>query len=185
MTWAGAWPLLRRFWWLVPLAGLIAWALILRGDLAEARADLSAEQAAHRQSRTNWALATATATAIDLQHRVAKERRQQEESRRIADDYEARIADARARAAAVGVHRPPAAADQGGRRNAPVPGLSDPARVADAAPGENRLPAGPGGALNLTDALIATEQAIQLDALIDYVEAQARVADPGKEQQND
>ena len=158
----------RRFWWAVPIAGLLIWALILRGNLADARADLSAEQAAHRTSALNWRIATAAALAADLQNRLAKERRQAEESRRIADDFEARIADARARAAAVSVRVQAAAADTGGRGNPAVPGLSDPARLADAAAGQDRLPA--------ADALIATEQAIQLDELINWIEAQARVA---------
>lgn len=158
----------RRFWWAVPIAGLLIWALILRGDLADARADLGAEQAAHRTSALNWRIATATALAADLQNRLAKERAQAEESRRIADDYEARIADARARAAAVGLRGQAAAADPGGGGKPAVPGVPDPARVADAAAGENRLSA--------ADALIATEQAIQLDALIGWVEGMAGVA---------
>lgn len=158
----------RRFWWAIPMAGLLAWALILRGNLAETRAALSAEQFAHQRSALNWQLATALATAADLQNRLAVERAQAVESRRIADDFEARIADARARAAAVGLRGQAAAADPRGSGNAPVPGLSDPARLADAAAGEDRL--------SSADALIATEQAIQLDALIDWIEAQARVA---------
>lgn len=172
MTWAGALGVLRRFWWAIPIAGLLIWSLILRGDLATARADLAAEQAAHRASALNWQMATAAALAADLEHRLAQERRQAEESRRIADDFEARIADARARAAAAGMRAQAAAADQGGGGGAPVPGLSDPARVADAAAGQDRLSA--------ADALIATEQAIQLDALIGWVEAQARVASDGE-----
>ena len=166
----------RRFWWVVPMVGLLAWALILRGSLSDARADLAAEQGAHRESALGWQLATATAVALDLTNKVAVEARQAEESRRIADDYEARIADARARAAAVRVHGQAAAADQGGRGNPPVPGVPDPARVADEAAGENRLPA----ALGADDALIATEQAIQLDELINWVEAQSRVAAEGQ-----
>jgi hypothetical protein len=159
---------IRRFWWAVPIAGLLIWALILRGDLAGARADLGAEQAAHRASALNWRMATATALAADLQNRVNKERAQAEESRRVADDFEVRIADARARAAALGVRGQAAAADQSGGGNAPVPGLPDPARLADAAPGQDRL--------STADALIATEQAIQLDELINWVAAQARVS---------
>lgn len=168
MTWAAAFGALRRFWWAFPIAGLLIWALILRGDVAEVRAQLTAEQSAHRASALNWQMTTAMALAADLQNRLAKERAQAEESRRISDDFEVRIAGARARAAAVGVRGQAAAADQGSRGNAPVPGLPDPARVADAAPGQDRL--------STADALIATEQAIQLDELINWVAAQARVA---------
>lgn len=164
-------PSWTRFWWVVPMGGLLAWALILRGDLAGVRADLSAEQFAHQRSAMNWQLATATALVADLDNRLRVERAQAEESRRIADDYEARISDARARAAAGSLRSQAAAADPRDGGNAAVPGVPDPARVADAAPGQDRLSA--------ADALTATEQAIQLDELINWVEAQARVAAGG------
>ena len=48
-----------------------------------------------------------------------------------------------------------------------MPGLSAAARSASQAPDEDRLPQ--------ADRLIATEQAIQLDELIDWVRAQAEV----------
>jgi hypothetical protein len=170
----------RRFWWAVPIAGLLAWALILRGDLAAARADLAAEQAAHRESALGWQLATATAAALDLANKVAIERRQAEESRRIADDFEARIADARARAAA-SVRAEAPAADQGGRGSAPVPGIPDPALLADEAAGQGGFPSTLSPSiLSPDDALIATEQAIQLDELINWVEAQARIGATGE-----
>lgn len=166
MTWPAALALLRRFWWAVPMAGLLIWALVLRGDVAAAHADAEAERSAHRESAIGWQLATATATALDLANKAQAERRQAEETRRISDDYEARIADVRARAAA-SLRSQAAAADQGGRGSPPVPGLPDPALVADAAACQ--------GGLSAADALIATEQAIQLDELINWVEAQAAV----------
>lgn len=172
MSWAAALSALRRFWWALPIAGLLIWALILRGDVAEVRAQLTAEQAAHRASALNWQMTTAMALAADLQNRLAKERQQAEESRRIADDFEVRIADARARAAALGLRGQAASANQGGRGNPPVPGVPDPARLADEAAGQDRLST----ALDLRDALTATEQAVQLDELINWVAAQARVA---------
>lgn len=165
--------LLRRFWWALPIIGLLVWALILRGDLADARADLAAEQNAHRESSLGWQLATATARMLDAANIVAIERRQAAETRRVTDDFEARIADARARAAA-SLRAQAAAADQGGRGNATVPGVPRAAVVADAATCEGRLPA--------ADALIATEQAIQLDELINWVTAQANVSASEKEQ---
>lgn len=53
-----------------------------------------------------------------------------------------------------------------------LPAARDAAGRAAEAPGEDRLPA-PG--LSLDDALIASEQALQLGALIDWVEAQSAV----------
>ena len=87
-------------------------------------------------------------------------------SERITNDFEARLADARARA-----HRlrgpTPAPTDRGGGRSAAVSGLPAAAAGAAEAAGQDRLPD--------PDRLIATEQAIQLDALIRWVRAQASV----------
>ena len=63
--------------------------------------------------------------------------------------------------------QPQAAADPGARGSAPVPGLPAAARGAAQAAGQDRLPQ--------SDALTATEQAIQLDELIKWVRAQAAV----------
>lgn len=177
--------LVARLWWVFPIAALLAWALILRADLHAARADLTAEQNAHAATVASYDAATATARILDAQNKQLTERLQSEETRRISDAYDARIADARARAAVAGLRTEAAATDPGGRGGAPVPGISDPARPADAAACEAGLPA-----LGTADALIATEQAIQLDALIDWVEAQARVwsatqQTPEKEERHD
>lgn len=180
----------RRFWWAVPIVALLVWALVLRGNLAGARADLAAEQSAHQQSIANWGAAANTARLLDLQNKQLVEAQQAAQSRRIADDYEARIADARARAAglAAGSVRPEAtAADQGGGGAASVSGVPGAASGADETADEDRL----SGSLGAADALIATEQAIQLDELINWVAAQAAVAAPalpphdGKEPDDD
>ena len=57
---------------------------------------------------------------------------------------------------------PEAAADPGAGRSAPMPGLSAAAGGAAQAAGQDRLPP--------ADALTATEQAIQLDELIKWVQ---------------
>ena len=57
------------------------------------------------------------------------------------------------------------AADRGSRAAAPVPGLPAATRSAHQGAAQDRLP----------DALLATEQAIQLDELIRWVKAQAQV----------
>lgn len=85
---------------------------------------------------------------------------------RTAHDFEARLAVARAVAQRLRV-QPEASADPGAGRTTSMP----------------RLPVAPGGAaqgpvqdrLSVTDALTATEQAIQLDELIKWVRSQAAV----------
>ena len=123
-----------------------------------------AEAAAHAGTVANYRAAAEAARAAykAAAQRVAAEQRAINE--RTADDYEARLAAARA--AADRLRREgAAAADPGARGNAPVPGLpAAPAGPAQAA-GQDRL----------SDALIATEQAIQLDELIRWIRAQASV----------
>jgi len=46
MTWAAGFALLRRFWWAVPMIGLLAALLLTRETLADRTATLKAERAA-------------------------------------------------------------------------------------------------------------------------------------------
>jgi hypothetical protein len=85
--------------------------------------------------------------------------------------YEARLADARARADRVRLDTK-AAADPRGGGTSPMPRLSAAARSPSQSAGEDRLPP--------ADALTATEQAIQLDELVKWVRAQHKV-DPNAE----
>lgn len=86
---------------------------------------------------------------------------------RTADDFESRIAAARARAGELQRNARAAQAHSGGGGTAPVSGLPATAQGAAQGAGEDRLPH--------ADALIATEQAIQLDELINWGRAQAEV----------
>jgi hypothetical protein len=168
----------------------IAVALILAALLGAAKIDVRhykkasarfeqlyrAEVYAHAQSAAAVRAATDRARAEDAANLARVELGQSAISERSAHDFEARLAAARARAAKFESGRlrdlsPPRAADGGGR-SAPLPGLSAPAAGTDQAPGKDRLPA---PALSESDALIATEQAIQLDELIKWVRAQAAV----------
>ena len=88
-------------------------------------------------------------------------------SERTAHDFETRLADARARADRLRSQGSGAAPDPGVGRTASVPGLP-------AAPG-NAAETSAEDRLSNADALIATEQAIQLDELIKWVRAQAKV----------
>jgi hypothetical protein len=125
------------------------------------------EQSALAGTVANYRAAADVARAADRANleRAAAEQRAINE--RTSNDYEARLAAARALAQRVRGQTPAAAADSGPGRAAPVPGLPAAPGEADRAAGQDRLPD--------PDALIATEQAIQLDELIKWVKAQAAV----------
>ena len=131
-----------------------------------------AEQSAFARTVADYRAAAAAARAAD---RAAAERVRAEQraiNERTIDGYQARLAAARARARRLQFADAPPPADPCAGRAAPMPGLSAAACDTDQAAGQDRLPA--------RDALIATEQAIQLDALIDWVKRQARI-DPNAE----
>jgi hypothetical protein len=91
---------------------------------------------------------------------------------RNSNDYEARLAAARFVAQRRRARAPGAAADPGRRAAAAMPRLSAPTGGAAQDAGHDRLPH--------SDALTATEQAIQLDELINWVKAQANIDPNGK-----
>lgn len=124
-----------------------------------------AEQAAFAATVANYRAATETARAADLANAQRVVAEQRAINQRSKNEYEARLADARARAERLRLQSQSAATHPGGSSAAPVPGLPAATRRADQAAGENRLP----------DALLATEQAIQLDELIKWLKAQAKV----------
>jgi hypothetical protein len=86
---------------------------------------------------------------------------------RVSNDFENRLAAARAAADRLRDEARTASADPGTRGTAPVPGLAASAGGPSEAAREDRLPP--------ADRLIATEQAIQLDELIRWVRSQAKV----------
>ncbi|RIA44062.1 hypothetical protein DFR49_2298 [Hephaestia caeni] len=165
MTWA----LLLRYWWAAPIAALAIALFVTRGTLADRTQDLADERAAHQQTVASYWAAATEASRKDAANRQRVDAEQNRISKEITDDYEARIADVRARAERL---RRDAEARAGDRADAPVPAAGAAAGGADEAACEDRLPA---AGLGLDDALVATEQAIQLDELINWVEAQARV----------
>jgi hypothetical protein len=124
------------------------------------------EQAAFAGTVANYRAAAETARAAGraAAERVAAEQRAVSE--RINDDYQNRLAAARAAADRLRVQSRPAA-DPGSGRSASVPGLSIAAGGSHQAAREDGFPA--------EDRLTATEQAIQLDELIKWVKAQARI----------
>jgi len=130
------------------------------------------ERAALAGTVANYRAAADAARAVDRANlaRVAAEQRTINE--RTANDYEARLAAARTLARRLRGQAATAAADPGNRGAAPMSRLPAPAGGADEGAAQDRLPR--------ADALIATEQAIQLDELIKWVRAQATL-DPNKE----
>lgn len=154
----------------------LGWLLLftvpgLRADLAETEASLVAEQASHLGT-VNAFLAASEQAQKDAEANAQRVAREQETiTDAITADYRADLAALRGRFERM--RRRAARTDPGNAGAAGLPGIPDAAGRADAAPGEDRLPAA--GSLSLPDALIASEQALQLQALIDWIEAQSAV----------
>ncbi len=125
------------------------------------------EQAAFTGTVANYRAAAEAARAADLvaAQRVRTEQRAINE--RTSHDFEARLANARTRADRLRQQGAVASTNIGDRGAATVSGLSAASAGPDQTARENRLPP--------TDALTATEQAIQLDELIKWVGEQAKV----------
>jgi len=124
------------------------------------------EQAAYASSVASIRAAADSARAADraIAARVAAAQRAINE--RTEHDHEARLAAARAAAERLRVGAA-ATADPGARADPSMPGVPLAARSLAQATGQDRL--------SDWDALTATEQAIQLDELIKWVRAQAKV----------
>ena len=134
---------------------------------------LAAERGAHAASIANVRAATEQARKADLANAERVKARQSAINQRSDHDFETRLADARAAAGRLRGEQPPGPAGAGRRRAASVPGGPLAAESAAQAAGQDRLP--------LSDALTATEQAIQLDELIKWVKAQGAVDIQGRD----
>jgi hypothetical protein len=117
----------------------------------------------------DFAAAAETARADDRANVARVAAAQQTINRSSLDDFEARLAATRARAQRL--RQAPSPSDRGPAGRAEMSSLSAAAGGTDEAAGQDRLPA--------EDALTASEQAIQLDALINWIRAQSRV-DPDR-----
>ena len=126
---------------------------------------LAGERAAHGATVAGYRAAAERARMQDAANAARVKAAQAQINQRSEDEYESRIAAARA--AAGRLHTQGAAAHSGDRGATPVPGLSAAAGGSPQAAGEDRLPD--------PEKLIATEQAIQLDELIKWVRRQAEV----------
>jgi hypothetical protein len=143
---------------------------------------LAAERAAHSATVANYRAAAEQARRADAENAARVKAEQAAINERTANDFTNRIAAARARADELRRSARAAETDPGVGGAAPVPGLPASARGAAEATGEDRLsrpehrPQAGVAPLGADDALIATEQAIQLDELINWVRAQAAVS---------
>jgi hypothetical protein len=125
------------------------------------------EQAADAQTIANYRAAADTARAAD---RAANDRVRADQSaisERTSNDFETRLAAARLRAQRLYLGGGKTTTDPCAGGTAAVPRLPAATCGPSQASGQNGLPPG--------DALIATEQAIQLDELIRWVERQHEV----------
>jgi hypothetical protein len=133
---------------------------------------LAGERAAYAATVANVRAAAEQARAADQANAARVAARQDAINQRSDDDYQDRIADARAAAQRLRGEGPSAAADPGAGRAAGLPGLPPaPQGIAQAA-GADRLPD--------PERLIATEQAIQLDELIKWVQRQHAIPMKGE-----
>jgi hypothetical protein len=131
---------------------------------------LSAERATHAATVANYRAAAEQARQADAANAARVKGEQAAINERTAHDYQSRIAAARAAAERLRRHAG-AQADPRDRGATPVPGLSAAAEGSAEGAGEDRLPE--------PDALIATEQAIQLDELIKWVRRQHAIDNSG------
>lgn len=132
---------------------------------------LAAERSAHSATVANYRAAAEQARRTDAENAARVKAEQAAINERTANDFTSRIAAARARAGELQRNARAAKANPGSGGAAPVPGLSAPAHGAAQAAGEDRF--------SKSDRLIATEQAIQLDELINWVRRQAKVDSTG------
>jgi hypothetical protein len=129
------------------------------------------EQAAHRATELNYRRAAEAARVADRANADRVRAEQAEINERTSNDLQKRLAAARDRADQLRRQAAGAAADPRSRRAAPVPGVPAAAGKPDEAAAQDRFP--------LADRLTATEQAIQLDELIKWVDRQAKI-DPSR-----
>jgi len=135
--------------------------------VAQRTGERDQERAAHRSTKQIYATAQAEARELEEKRlaRVAAE--QQEITDDVVEDYRRRLADARASAERLRQNLPARAGADGAPDHLDLSDAGGAAGGAAAAAEDPRFP--------LEQRLIATEQAIQLDALITWVTAQAAV----------
>lgn len=161
------------------LEGFRVWPISVTGWIEtamKAERERKAEKASHQQTKADYRDAQILAAEIERK-RLARVRTQQQEITDAIDaDYTARLAGARARAERLQQELRARDAAGGASESIAVPGLPAADRRPSETPAHPRLPpAERTEAVQLDRDLIATEQALQLDALIDWILQQAAV----------
>lgn len=168
----------------------LAWQLLivgpdLRGERDTARAAAASEAKAHRETKNSYRLAQIEARKLEAARIARVGAQQQEITDEVVETFESRLAAAHARAGDLAQQLREAGGT--GKRVAGatgpvgVPGTGDSAGAAAQATGDRGLPSpvaagwGRSPEEQLERDLVATEQALQLDALIDWVERQAAI----------
>lgn len=174
------------------IASVCALALVLlladrnhwKAEAAHRQQQLADTKAAFDQTAAGYHAAAERARWADAENARRVTAEQTAISERTADEYQTRIAAARAAADRLRAQLA-ATADSSAGGRASVPRLPAPTGGIAEATGQDQLPQADGesdadsGPLNVPDRLIATEQAIQLDELIKWVRSQSSV-DPNR-----
>lgn len=146
------------------VVGLVAALLLTRATLAGVKGKLAAEQAAHQLTVAGYRKAAAEAAAQDRANALRVEREQKEITDAVSTDYQAKLAALRVRYDSMLAKAP---ANPRGGGIARVPETSPAAGRPDAAAADHGF--------SLDARLIASEQALQLQALQEWVRQQAAV----------
>lgn len=178
------------------IAGLVGFVIVhlfwsdpaLRRSRADAVAardqalrDKDSEHAAHQGTIANYTAAAAAAETIRKANAERVSAEQAAITERVTNDYQDRLSALRARADALAVQLRQGGAtagDPGLSAGAGLPGAGAPAGGAAAPAAGAGLPAAvcaDNAALTLRERVIASEQALQLDTLIVWIEAHGRV----------
>lgn len=161
--------LLKRFWYVLPLLGLIIALWATRGTLSDVKKDLAWERSDKARIVADVEAKTASAKLADMQNVARVSGEQAEITKEVQESYAQRIDAIRADFAR---RVRDATAKAGGGGGVPVvPGASEGATRTVEAPRSDGLPP--------KLALIASEQAIQLDELINWVLKQQAVDTTG------
>lgn len=158
-------------WQTVQIEGLL-FISGLKPQLEDARLQLAKERAAHEATKETYTNAQKEAGRIEAERLVAAVLKQQEITDHVRTDFAQQLDAARARYAALaagGVRREIGGAGVAGAAGSlAVPGAAGAAGRADEAASADGL--------SLAESWRATEQALQLDALIIWLERQAEAA---------
>jgi len=159
----------------VRIEGLKIWPIAITGlteKLETRTAERDAERTAHQKTKDDYRAAQRDADRLEAE-RISRVRSEQQEiTDDVMQDYGRRLADARAAA-----DRLRGEAVRAGNGAAGAPGSVDLSGAGDAA--DRAGEAADDRRLSVEERLIATEQAIQLDALIDWILKQSAV-DPNR-----